>query len=420
MTTNPAPRPDPRCLLGAWLAGLYFTFLAVNMVGGWIPIMAGGREAQADYVSLAVAGELSATDPGRLYDFDAQATQQRAFDPDGTSLRPFANPPFVATAARGLRAVGFSRGYGLLAAINVAGIAVLASVLVRLSRGRPLSSRLLLVVGAMGSMSVGTAMAEGAVSVVAGLGLCLLLLGDREHRDDLMALGLALAVVKPHLAALALVMMVVRRRWAVLVRSGLLLGLMILPTLWSPGLSGWLHYPRALLGAGAGDAAVVGFADHWWNIASVLHHVAGSSMPGALHVVVWLLFVGGYGAVARLHLASPSRLLLGLALVVGLVLLPHSNPHDALWVPVAFALVWADRSWQHRRPAHRGVLVALAVLWPLVSVLAVAFASSGGSILAVGWLLSFAIIARQTTPTDRQDHASPGRRPATSTSASAF
>jgi len=404
---------------GAAIVALCSLVLAVQALGAGLPILAGGREATVDYGSLVVAGRLAGTDPAALYDPAAQRLVQQQLDPGGRA-RPFTNPPPVATAARLLGATGIRGGFVVVQLAGGAAVLLLAGLVWRLSRRQALSIRLAMTIGTSASASVATAMAEGAISGVSGAGLALVAVGDARRRDGLVVAGLLLAATKPHLAVVAALLVAARRRGsgahadrAAWTRGLVAAAVVVAISLVTPGPVAWLHYPAALVHAGGPDAAALGSAEHWWTVGSVLQQLAGPAMRPAAVAGTWIVWAAGLVVLTRLARRRVRPVPLGPLLVAGLVLAPHANPHDALWVPVVFALVRADAGWDRRRRGERLALSALAVAWPPLSLVATAFADGGGSVLAVAALGTFAVLAVLgarpatigTTPRDRTDHA---------------
>jgi hypothetical protein len=394
----------PVARAGAWavLAALCFTFLAVQNLGSWLHVVADERTADVDFVSLAVAGRLTAAAPGDVYDADAQLAVQRGYQNDGPA-RPFTNPPFVATAGRLLTGGGLEQGYVILAVLNVGLLVAFSVVLVRSMRALPAAPlwwRMTVVTGALASISVGAAVAEGTVSVLAALGIALFLHGRHRERELLVVGGLVLAAWKPHLAVLAVVVLLAERRWATLTRSAGVLAVMAVPSVVMPGVGAWVRYPAALLGAGRTGSAAADHSAHWWNVASLLSR---TSLPAAgLATLTWVLFGAGGAALVALHRRHPDRLPLASLLLVGLVITPHANPHDALWVPLAYVLLRADGTWEDRSRRVRALLNAVALLWPVTGLLAVAYVDKGGSALTVGSMLAVAALGamRPVRPDD--------------------
>jgi hypothetical protein len=245
-------------------------------------------------------------------------------------------------------------------------------------------------------------MAEGTVSVIAGLGIALFTTGRHREHELFMAGGLALAACKPHLAVVPVVLLVAERRWATLVRTAAAVAAVAAPSLVTPGARAWLSYPSALLGAGGPESAAADYSDHWWNIAALLHRSALS--PSVVSALSWVLFGAGVAGLVAMHRHHPDRVPLTSVLLVGLVLTPHANPHDAIWVPLAYVLVRQGEGWWRRPTACRAGLDAVALLWPIIGLLAMAYADRGGSALAVGWLIFFALLSAGPSGWHRLDH----------------
>lgn len=399
---------SPARIAGRLLGTLACLFVATELVRSWLRVLRTGRATRVDFVALDVAARLSAGSPEHLYDLDVQRAVQLALDPGTGPARPFTNPPFVATYARPVLWLGSDGGYLALGVLNVALLAVIGGLLLRATRGRHWSERTLAVTAALTMITVGNAMAEGTISVLVALGVCCYLLG--EHRDDdrLRAVGLALTACKPHLAVLVWGLAVVRRRWRATAWGAGLLAVLAAPSLASPGIGAWLRYPGALLQAGGADAAAVEHSAHWWNLASVGYRTLPAEVVTALALPA---FVVGFGVVLAAHRRRPDLLTPGSALALGLVLVPHANPHDAIWLPLAHALLRSHASWEARPVLARRALTVLAVLSPLLGLYAVGFADEGGSALAVAGLVAYAGLTTRLGATGAAvHHLGDGRR----------
>lgn len=389
------------------LLTLLHVFLAVNNIGSWLNVTARDRMERTDYVSLAVAGELARQHGDALYDAAAQAEVQARFDPrPEADARPFSNPPFVAAAARLLTAGGFDAGYVALGLLNTSAVVALSVLLARAARTMSTLWRTALVCGALGSVAVANAMAEGAVSVVVALGIALVLLGDDRGDDRLIAAGLILAAIKPHIAVVPFAVLVARRQWRPLWQAAVAGAVLVLPTLFSPGVGAWLRYPAALLSAGGSDSAATEHAEHWWNAASVIYRFFPSEVAGP---TAWALFIVGFGLL--LHTARHGRWPLPLLMIGSLVVIPHANPHDAIWFPIAFALLW-PRWASHAGAARRSAMLALVLSWPAVSLLCLVYADEGGSLVAVAWISAFCWCAAGALGRTGPDVEQPSAEPA--------
>lgn len=389
--------------LGLLTLALYGT-IALGATTGWVRSLDDRPEVTKDFVSLAVAGRLTATEPEHLYDLDRQHELQHELAGADAVDRPFANPPFVATYARALTGGGLRTGYTILNITTLAGVAVISALVARAAAPLRLLVRANFVVGTVGSIAVASTLGEGAISMFAALGIALLVVGVRAGDDTLAGLGLALSATKPHLAILPTLLLLARHAHRALGR-GVAFGVLIAaPSLLTPGIGSWLRYPAVLLGVGGPDSAAADYSHYWWNLASVLHHVAPDA-GGIITSVSWLAFLGGLAAAVVLHRRRPERADIVSLLVLGIIMSPHANPHDTLWLPLAFALVRSEASWSRRGLAQRTLLTTLALTWPVLGLLAMAHAAGGGSIAAVAAMGAFAIIAMIGRPGDAPNPA---------------
>jgi len=394
--TGPAPSNRPVRHLALGILAALFVAQAVLALGAFVPVLAGDRTATVDHVSLAVAADLTARDPGALYDLDAQRAAQDALDPAGPD-RPFANPPFVATAARMVESGGIEAGYLAVALLDLFAAGLLAVLVWRQGRTLAVPVRLAVTTGTLATFPVASVMAEGGVSGIASTGIALVLWGEHRRQPWTVAGGLVMAATKPHLLPAALVVLVVRRRRTALARAVLLGTAVALPSLASPGPGAWLAYPAVFTGLAGHDSPAVAHSDHWWNVASLLHHLLGQDGSPTAVLLTWTLLAAGLALIAATTRAGGGTAAVTAALVLGLLVSPHTNPADALWLPLAFVLMLTDDSWARRPPAVRSILTGLAVAWPVASLAAFTWSAAGGSIVAVVMMSAFAALGATGT-----------------------
>lgn len=369
--------------LGAVLALLSCASVAASLL-----VLHNQRTAKTDFVSLAVAQRLAATSPDQLYDVEVQLDLQRQLSggPDDAA-RPFVNPPFVAQLAGLVAGQDLAEGYVRMALLNLAALAGTGWALCRAAPALGPLRRGLLILGMIGAFPVATAMAEGALSLIVGAGLALVLVGERERRDWWCAIGLALATIKPHLALVAMVVLICRGRWGAVSRFAVMGATMLLTSVATIGLQPWLDYPRAVLDMGGEAAPERVYSLRWVNLLTpprVLFGPAIEPLTKGLSLVMLLAGLVVVGTLIRKRPTVP----IGMGMVGITLCLPHVNAHDLAWLPVAFAMVWSADSWPHRSRGSRAVLLALAAAWaPLSWVLW----PSGSSTVPVGILVVFLI-----------------------------
>ena len=127
--------------------------------------------------------------------------------------------------------------------------------------------------------------------------------------------------------------------------------------------------------------------------------------PGGEAVVTvlgWVVLVAGVAGLAVLAARTAttgqrcSAPPLAVAAVLGILVLPHANPHDLAWVPLAFALCWAHPNWPTRPRWQRQVLLGTAVLWAPATWVALATAPRRGNVAPVVLLVVFGAVAGRT------------------------
>ncbi len=370
--------------------GAVLALVSCASMAGWLLVLRDHQTAQADFVSLAVADRLAGSQPELLYDMEVQLDLQRQLSDDPEAPpRPFVNPPFVAQLARLITAEDPTAGYVRLALANLLTLAGMGWALCRAVPTLGGLRKGVMILGMIGAFPVTTAMAEGTVSLMVGLGLSLVLLGEQEERDWWCAVGLALATMKPHLALVALAMLACRGRIGSLGRFAALGTGMVLASAATIGLKPWLNYPLALLDIGGAAAPERRFSLRWWNLLTPIRVALGPAVEPLVEGGGVLMLLAGLVAMGTLVRKRPA-VPLGIGLLGTTICLPHVNGHDLTWLPVAFAMVWGAEGWQLRTPLSRALLLGLASTWPVLSWM---LWPEGSSTIPVAIVLLFAVVA---------------------------
>jgi hypothetical protein len=383
MSASLQPGPVRRLgvLAGAALATVAFVFLAIPNLLQWARVAGDGNPASTDYLAFAAGGQLAREAPARLYDLAAQRHVEQALAADAPCcpvFRPFVNPPHLAVAYGALGAHGFRAGYVATALVNLLLVGGLLIAVHELARPLSTALRGLLVTGTAASGPVAVALYQGGPSVVAALGVTLAVVGDRRRGALLTAAGLLAASTKPHLLVLPLLWLVLRGRWRALAHFAGLGAATIVVTLPLIGVGPWLRYPGALLHYSDPTSGLDVDPRYWWNLVGSLPVLGVDHRAGWLGRAGWLAFALGLVLMAGLVvLARRGRVAAGQAslaaalLALGVLVVPHANPHDALVIGPAFALSLLHTGSGGVARARGTSLLVLALLWPVVSTAAV-------------------------------------------------
>jgi hypothetical protein len=336
-----------------------------------------------------------------LYDPAYQSALQ-ATELGASKLSWFVSPPFVAL----LFAPFALMPYGLACAVWVACSIALLVACARLARpllpSRLLGQqrRLLLILASAGPT---LELVGGGQDTILVLFLVVAMMRLIEaHRGTAAGLVLGLGVIKPHLLALLVVLLLVRRLWRTLVGFAMSSGALVVSSVWLAGWEGlrtWATLPFGDLYRGevlAGQA---------WKAVSLPSLATRLGPPDqAWWPLIGLLTTAVLIAFSILAFITSRSMSLwpagwGIALLATLVSSPHAMLYDAvLAYPAVVAL--AVNAWN---ASTRVLLAALYVLLWLMAPLQLAVQNAAWpiSVLAAPWAalplaaLGWALIRRQ-------------------------
>lgn len=366
---------NPRVLFAGYCVlalFLYTWLLAASGLG-----VVSGRTAypSGDFLALSIGGHVVRQGLGPdLYDLDTQKRTQSAIlaaagqDPeqarlsDGLAL--YLYPPFVAWVFAGLVALSPVGAYLLWIGVNLLLLAMVVYGLTSLPALATRRTRLFagLVVSAFFPTAI--VLVKGQVSFLILAALSAAFLSLRRGRDGLAGVGLGLALVKPQLVVMPLVVLAYQRRWRALLAFGATGLLLIFLSIAVTGLSGLVDYVHLLWQVGretTTDSLVHPLYMLNWRgmIARGFAWLEGMGIQVSPSVVL-----GSYGLLSLLSLGFllhawrwswPDNLarldsLWALTVIVGMLVSPHLHIYDlSLWIIVGLLLVRAHGitgTWQ--------------------------------------------------------------------------
>jgi hypothetical protein len=178
---------------------------------------------------------------------------------------------------------------------------------------------------------------NGQDTAFALLGLCLWLAGLLTRRDRLAGLGLALTMVRPHIAVMLAIPFLFRRQrvLAWFCAGSAMLGLVSIAILGRDGLRGFL------------DLLLVSAGGEWYglkepfmvNLIGLLWRVAPSLGAGTIHWIGWAGYALALGGLCALWWRSRDigERQIALAVTVAVFFAPHLHYHDLTLLLVALA-----------------------------------------------------------------------------------
>ncbi|MBI2724587.1 MAG: DUF2029 domain-containing protein [Chloroflexi bacterium] len=236
-----------------------------------------------DWVSFYAAADIVRTGhASQLYDFAIQSSVQRQLFGGGLTPNAYPLPAFVALALSPLSALSFRASYAVFSVGNLAVLATLLLAAWRYLRGLPRGLRVGFVVLAALSTPVVNTLLLGQLDLLilgAVLGCYALL---RSGRPLTAGAVLALALAKPHVAAAAILLLLLKGEWRAL--AGV--ALVGVPLLLGPAL---LFGPGTLVDQARLIASYPGSSTDYSVAAAMMVNVRGAvvSITGSSSVLLW-------------------------------------------------------------------------------------------------------------------------------------
>jgi Glycosyltransferase family 87 len=332
------------CALVAFLGVVGLTLVAY----GTAVARAAHDRGSADFVSYDAAAHIIRDGPReRLYDPTLQLSVERRIvgpeAPNWNAANEYSNPAVYAALLSPIALLSTRSAYGVMLAAESVLLLGCTSLLWSLAQSVPMSRRVALVVGFLGSAFVLQGFFETQTSLLM-LASILTSLSLRAHGHGFAAgLALSLLALKPQLIPAFLVLLVLLRSWPTI--NGFALGTLVII---------------------AASFAIVGFHGMYGQAMLPTHATFGSrltsttnqnwigfveSAAGGNTVLLWIGLPLSLAVIAVLFASSvpaPSAVLhYSAGTVASLVANPHVQAHDLtlLVVPVLALIVVFDRPW---------------------------------------------------------------------------
>jgi hypothetical protein len=359
----------PPCALAnpgrAWAcAAVVNGVLAVLLACLWVWLGVQGLFWRADFSAFYTGWRIVLDGRGeQLYDLDLQADYQRRILPErppGEGLLPFVNPPHAALPLAPLALLPRPLAFTLWTVAQV-GLCVLAArFLLRLQADQPPLVRWLTLLAALAFPPLFSTFQMGQVSLWCLVCLLGFVCALKERRPLAVAVWLVAGTIKPQLVVVPLLVLLGQRRWRELaLATGLLAAwagitaVVLGPGCWT-GFVSVLRFSSEQSGTSGVDPLVM------YNLKGLLTALrtvgALPDWPGVnvLTAVAWLA-AGGLTVWLwrdRGALDAPGwQGRLALTFLLGTLVNPHLNPHDALVLVLPAVLFHAHlcrtaRQWQ--------------------------------------------------------------------------
>ena len=337
--------------------------LAVALSFFLYPLLPGDDVINSDWPAFATGARLILSDPGHLYDLQAQQRVQTEITggqvlitPGIQGILPFLAPAWVAILAVPFARLGPDAGGRLWVLF---GLACLIAGLYFATRPGPTAR----VLPAFASVPTALLMLNAQLDglVVLGIGGALAL----WSRPLLAGLALGLTLMKPQLMLPVGFALILAREWKALAGwtiSGLAL---LLPTLaLNPNWIGqWLAQTRATVAPVSREVDVAHFGTLVQG--SAQPYVVATLVVLALVAVLWLAYT------RRDNLRSAAAILVA----GGVAVSPHALPADLVVVALALA-VWGEATWFEWLFLSTGALIAAVAPAPIPAVVGLGLLSA--------------------------------------------
>ena len=298
-----------------------------------------------DYVAFHAAGSLVADGRGGdIYDLDVLgAVERESVGVEGDRVMAFSYPPFVAVVWAPLGLLSLDDASPLIALTGVLLVAIAAAGLIRLLQPRTNVVRFGVLAGFLSFLPLLEMYSLGQMTMLLFLGWLGWVLAESHGRERLGGVALALLLVKPHVAVVAVAVLLLKRRWPALqgfAATGVVFAAVSLLT---AGPSVVVDYPLSLVDRTQWDHLELGGGHTYygWN------GFFGQMLPwgGAAHVALTIaftvltldvLYLTWRGPV--LHGSDRFYAAAGSLVLAAMLVSPHVLGHELALAPLALAL----------------------------------------------------------------------------------
>jgi hypothetical protein len=280
-----------------------------------------GRPLGGDFVQFYTAGKiLNQFDSARMYDLDLEVRLQHEAAPQSSpdQMLVFANAPFATLIYLPFAALPYEWGYVGWLAFS---LAIYSAAVILLIRSTAFSAQQRITGFLLGISSMPFLLESwigGQISVIGFFAVALFVFCRARNRKFLAGVALSLALFKPTLVAIPILMLLCGRRWRMLsgaITGAAALALVSIQTVGIRGCAAWLDTLKFYGKVATGPAAALR-RNKYVDAGSFFHLLLGnaSSIAQALGI---------------------------LAAVAGIAILGHAWWRSATWSPASRDLLWA-------------------------------------------------------------------------------
>jgi len=305
-----------------------------------------------DYVAFYTAGDFILHGRGNeLYDLEAIAERQHEImdrGVGGTGRLGFFNPPFVAVMFAPLALLPIDVAAVVLFLVNMALILVAGATLQRLLGVTGILASFAYWAGLLSLFSLYWMLGHGQLSMFILLGFLGFFVHERQGRHRLAGISLALLLIKPQMALLAVIVLLYKRRWTELATFSVVAAALVVVSTAVTSPAMLIDYPKFALNAGEWERTFAWQVQRMYGLNGLLaavldkhslaHFVATTAATVGVAILVTRAFRGNWDPSSRGFPLAVS------ALVAATVLInPHVWMQDMVLFGVIVALALVDR-----------------------------------------------------------------------------
>jgi len=348
--------------------------IASGYVGLWAMLATRGQFWQADFSAYYAGWSIVRDGHGaHLYDLDLQARYQENILNEGRfegGVLPYLNPPYATLPFVSLALLSRSAAFWLWSLGQLLLLVWLLRVLSRLAQNWSPRERWLLFSGMLAFPPLFITCMLGTFSLLILVCVLHYVCALRRGHEGRAGLWLVLGTIKPQLMALPGLVVVGGRRWRALASVLLAGGVLVLVSGLLLGWASWIGFFQALQTVNTlfGEIGIVPTV--MYNLKGTLALILGNEQGVLINrISMGAMVAASLATLAVWRGAWPAEddprfdLRMSLTLLLGLLFLPHLNPHDGLLLVLPALLFYR---YLRQRNLPRGPYTAFVLSWPLL------------------------------------------------------
>lgn len=290
----------------------------------------------SDFIAFYAAGKV-ATQAGmeKVFDLSLLRVEEEkilGFSILHNDVNPFVHPPFIVPLLAFFARWDYTVAFHLWALVLVVILAASMGVFLQYFPDLTPSGKVWLFLAGILFFSGFVGVMNGQDSAILLLGVGIWALGLFKDDERMAGLGLALTVIRPHVALLLAIPFLFKRRgvWWWFCAGG---GVLALVSIWLIGVDGTEIYLKTLAVSAGGEGYKINEGS-MVNVLGILHRMFPLLQPEISRWLGWGLYFAAFVGlcVAWARTDSLSETHLGVAIIVGILATPHLHYHDTVLI----------------------------------------------------------------------------------------